>query len=47
LLACRAVALGRFKNIVATGLWPVCPSVAFHNQEDGPQGRGYSGYGFI
>jgi len=48
----------RFKDIVATAwpqdesvrcadLRPVRPSRWFSHEENGPQGRGYSGYGFI
>jgi hypothetical protein len=36
-----------FTNVVATGLRPVGLGAAFHTKEDGPQGRGYSGYSFL
>jgi hypothetical protein len=47
-----------FTNVVATGspqdesvrcadLRPVGLGAAFHTKENGPQGRGYNGYGFL
>src|SRR5262249_13429521 len=35
-----------FTTVLATGLWPVDLEAPFHTKEDGPQGRGYSGYSF-